>query len=105
MNLNHAKKCIINVVAKVTTTASRTTILLSGWCGVTGSRRVRIPFPEDAPGFVRQLAGLMADGRFHGTFDRTYPLKNIADAFRYVETEQKTGIVVIDMGSVERGRP
>ncbi|MCP5086329.1 MAG: zinc-binding dehydrogenase, partial [Rhodobacteraceae bacterium] len=64
---------------------------------MTGSRRVRIPFPEDAPGFVRQIASLMSDGRFRGVFDRSYPMESIVEAFRYVETEQKTGIVGIDV--------
>ncbi|MCP5072097.1 MAG: NAD(P)-dependent alcohol dehydrogenase [Rhodobacteraceae bacterium] len=72
-------------------------ILLSVWFGMTGSRRVRIPFPEDAPGFVRQIASLMSDGRFRGVFDRSYPMERIVEAFRYVETEQKTGIVLIDV--------
>ena len=72
-------------------------IVLSIWFGITGSRRVRIPYPEDAPGFVRHLADLMATGRFRGVFDRNYPLEDIVEAFRYVETGQKTGIVVIKM--------
>jgi len=72
-------------------------ILLSIWFSITRSRRVRIPYPEDAPGFVRHLANLMAEGRFRGVFDRSYPLENIVEAFRYVETGQKTGIVVIDV--------
>ncbi|MGP6087174.1 NAD(P)-dependent alcohol dehydrogenase [Antarctobacter jejuensis] len=73
-------------------------ILLSAWHDMTGRRRVRIPFPEDAPGFVRKLAGLMAEGQFKGVFDRSYPLDQIVEAFRYVETGQKTGIVGIDIG-------
>tara|TARA_R110000751_G_scaffold307889_2_gene433770 strand:+ start:102105 stop:102227 length:123 start_codon:yes stop_codon:yes gene_type:complete len=39
----------------------------------------------------------MADGRFRGVFDRSYPLDDIVEAFHYVETEQKTGIVVINV--------
>ena len=70
-------------------------IILGAWYGITGARRVRIPFPEDAPGFVRNLAGLMAEGQFRGVFDRSYDLESIVEAFRYVETGQKTGIVVI----------
>jgi NADPH:quinone reductase-like Zn-dependent oxidoreductase len=70
-------------------------VVLSTWCGITGSRRVRIPFPDDAPGFIRRLADLMARGEYRGVFDRSYALEDIVDAFRYVETEQKTGIVVI----------
>ncbi len=72
-------------------------ILLSTWSGLSGSGRVRIPFPDDAPGFVRHLAGLMADRKFSGVFDRSYPLDDIVAAFRYVETGQKTGIVVINI--------
>ncbi len=72
-------------------------IILSGWFSMTRRRRVRIPFPEDAPGFVRKLAELLADGRFRGVFDRSYPLEDIVEAFRYVETGQKTGIVVIEV--------
>ena len=69
-------------------------LLLGAWFGLTGSRRVGVPFPEDAPGFVHGLAGLMAAGRFRGVFDRSFPLEDIVEAFRYVETVQKTGIVV-----------
>ncbi|MCP4199249.1 MAG: NAD(P)-dependent alcohol dehydrogenase [Proteobacteria bacterium] len=70
-------------------------IVLGTWYAITGSRRVRIPFPEDAPGFVKNIASLMGEGRFRGVFDRSYDLENIVEAFRYVETGQKTGIVVI----------
>ncbi len=70
-------------------------ILLSAWHGIAGSGRVRLPYPKDARGFVRHLAGLMADGQFSGVFDRSYPLADIVEAFRYVETGQKTGIVVL----------
>ncbi len=70
-------------------------LLLGAWFGVTGSQRVRIPFPDDAPGFIVELARLMAEGKFRGVFDRSYELDEIVEAFRYVETEQKTGIVGI----------
>ena len=72
-------------------------LLLEGWSSLTGLGRIRIPFPKDAPGFMRHLATLMEEGRFHGVFDRSYPLDDIVEAFRYVETGQKTGIVVIDV--------
>ena len=72
-------------------------IILGAWHGITGHRRVRVPFPGDAPGFVEELAGLMAKGRFRGVFDRSYDLENIIEAFRYVETGQKTGNVVINV--------
>jgi NADPH:quinone reductase-like Zn-dependent oxidoreductase len=72
-------------------------VLLSMWFGLTRSKRVQIPIPADAPGFVRHLADLMAQERFRGVFDRSYSLVEIVEAFRYVETGQKTGIVVINV--------
>nr|WP_090030601.1 NAD(P)-dependent alcohol dehydrogenase [Lutimaribacter saemankumensis] len=72
-------------------------IFLGMFYGAMGSRRVRIPFPENAPGFILQLADLMSKGKFQGVFDRRYPLDKTADAFRYVEKGQKTGIVVLDV--------
>jgi D-arabinose 1-dehydrogenase-like Zn-dependent alcohol dehydrogenase len=39
----------------------------------------------------------MAAGEFRAVIDRKYPLGEIAEAYRYVETGQKTGIVVIDV--------
>ena len=40
--------------------------------------------------------GLVASD-FRGIIDRSYPLEDIADAYRYVETGQKQGIVVINI--------
>jgi NADPH:quinone reductase-like Zn-dependent oxidoreductase len=39
----------------------------------------------------------MASGQFRAVIDRRYPLDAIADAYRYVETGQKVGIVVINI--------
>ena len=60
---------------------------------------VQIPFPDDAPGFIQYLAGLMAQKKFRGVFDRSFGLDDITEAFRYVELGQKTGIVVVDVRS------
>ena len=72
-------------------------IILGMLYGATGSGRVRIPFPDGAPAFIQHLAALMTRGKFQGVFDRRYPLDQIADAFRYVEMGQKTGIVLVDV--------
>lgn len=72
-------------------------LLLGTWYAAAGSGRVRIPFPEDGPGFIHRLAELMAQGQFRGVFDRSYPLDEIVNAFRYVEAGQKTGIVVVNV--------
>jgi NADPH:quinone reductase-like Zn-dependent oxidoreductase len=39
----------------------------------------------------------MEAGQFRAVIDRKYPLAAIADAYRYVETGQKVGIVAIDV--------
>ena len=41
----------------------------------------------------------MDAGEFRGVVDRSYPLDAIAEAYRYVYTGQKAGIVVIDVRS------
>jgi len=74
-------------------------ILLSIWFSITGSRRVGISFPVSRPGFVDELGRLMEDGKFRAVVDRTYPFEAIRDAYRYVATGQKTGIVVITVTS------
>lgn len=71
------------------------TLLLTGWSAITGRKRVIVPIPRHVSGFVDQLKALMEAGRFRAVIDRRYPLEAIADAYRYVETEQKAGIVVI----------
>lgn len=45
----------------------------------------------------------MEAGEFRAVIDRKYPLEAIADAYRYVETGQKTGIVVINVTPSEEG--
>ncbi|MFY0615285.1 MAG: NAD(P)-dependent alcohol dehydrogenase [Hyphomicrobiaceae bacterium] len=74
-------------------------ILLSTWHRLTGSRRVNIPFPTSRPDFVDDMRKLMESGALRAVADRTYPLEAIADAYCYVSQGQKTGIVVIELGS------
>lgn len=73
--------------------------LLAIWSSLTGSRRVMFPLPrvEQARSVVEFLRTCIEVGDFRPVIDRTYPLAAIADAYRYVQTQQKTGVVVIDM--------
>jgi len=41
----------------------------------------------------------MDAGQFRAIIDRKFALAEIADAYRYVETGQKVGIVVIDVAA------
>lgn len=69
------------------------------WSLPTGRGRVVIPVPARGSGraFVAYLKGLLEAGNFRAVIDRHYPLDSIVDAYRYVESGQKTGIVVIDV--------
>jgi NADPH:quinone reductase-like Zn-dependent oxidoreductase len=69
------------------------------WAAITGSGKVSVPLPRrgSAPQFVNFLKDRMEAGQFRAIVGRKYPLNDIADAYRYVQTGQKTGIVVIDM--------
>lgn len=73
--------------------------LLTIWSAITGSHRVVFPLPKSskAKTFVEFLKTRMEAGEFRAVVDREYPLEAIAEAYRYVETEQKTGIVVINV--------
>jgi len=60
-----------------------------------GGRKVMFPIPKDEPETVRYLKDLIESGAFRPLIDRRYPLDQIVDAYRYVETGQKLGNVVI----------
>ena len=72
-------------------------IALALWSRLPRSGRVAMPMPRSEPTFVAFLRDRLASGDFRAVIDRTYPLAEIAEAYRYVETEQKVGIVVIDV--------
>jgi NADPH:quinone reductase-like Zn-dependent oxidoreductase len=58
-------------------------------------RRVLFPIPKHDQEMVQHLKGLMESGEFTPVIDRTYPLAEIVEAYRYVETGRKMGNVVI----------
>jgi NADPH:quinone reductase-like Zn-dependent oxidoreductase len=69
------------------------------WSMVTGNGRVVVPLPKRGSGqaFVTGLRDKIEAGRFIPVIDRRYPLAAIADAYRYVQTGEKAGVVVIDI--------
>lgn len=60
-----------------------------------GAKRVLFPIPFYNQAMVEFLRDRLASATFSPLIDRVYPLDEIVDAFRYVETGQKTGNVVI----------
>ena len=63
-----------------------------------GDKKVTLPVPEYTKLDVIFLRELMEAGRYRAVVDRTYPLEDVVDATRYVETGQKTGNVVLTLG-------
>jgi NADPH:quinone reductase-like Zn-dependent oxidoreductase len=60
-----------------------------------GGKKVKFPFPRYNQQMVRELADMMESGAFKPVVDRVYPLEQIVEAYRYAESGQKIGNVVI----------
>lgn len=58
-------------------------------------KKVIFPIPFMKKELINFLKERVEDGSFKPLIDRTYPLEQIVDAYRYVETGQKVGNVVI----------
>ncbi len=60
-----------------------------------GCRRVSMPLPRYRQADVLFAKDLIEAGEYRAVVDRRYPLDEVVEATRYVETEQKTGSVVL----------
>lgn len=62
-----------------------------------GGKRVLFPLPSITKDDVLLLKHLAETGQFRPLIDRRYPLDRIVEAYRYVETGQKVGNVVVTL--------
>jgi NADPH:quinone reductase-like Zn-dependent oxidoreductase len=63
-----------------------------------GSKRVALGITKYRKEDVELLKTLVENGEYRPVLDRTYPLDEVVEASRYVETGQKTGNVVLTVG-------
>ena len=80
-------------------------LFLALWTSRIGDKRVLFPIP---PHYTKKnvlfLKDLIEAGRYRAVIDRIYPLEDVVEATRYVETQQKTGNVVLTINGGQARR-
>jgi len=75
---------------------------LALWTSRVGDRKVLFPIPRYTKEDVRFIKDLVETGAYRAVIDRRYPLEEIVEAHRYVETGRKVGNVVL---TIDPDRP
>ena len=70
---------------------------LAIFTSIKGSKKVIFPIPTDCKRSVLLIKKITEEGKFKPVIDKIFSLQEIAEAFRYVETGEKTGNVVINL--------
>lgn len=72
-------------------------LVLAIFTFITGNKKVIFPIPTDGNRSVLLIKKITEEGKFKPVIDKIFPLEQIAEAYRYVETGEKTGNVVINL--------
>lgn len=72
---------------------------LALWTSIFGKmpsgKKVLFPVPKEKKKDIQLFKEIIEAGKYKAVIDRKYKLEEIVEAYKYVETEQKTGNVVI----------
>ncbi len=71
------------------------------WTRFVGDKRVILPIPHYSREDVLHVRDLMDAGKYRSVIDRAYPLEEVVEATRYVETGEKTGNVALIVSADE----
>jgi NADPH:quinone reductase-like Zn-dependent oxidoreductase len=80
-------------------------VILALWTSRVGDKRVLFPVSPATRDDLLFVKELVEAGRYRAVVDRCYPLEQVVEATRYVETEQKTGNVVLTAVTIPRPGP
>lgn len=75
------------------------TMLRGLWVSMTSSKKVIIELAGEPVADLTYIAELMEAGTLKSVIDKRYPLEELAEAHRYVDTGDKAGNVVITLAA------